>query len=139
MHPLRERLDDILPLAEFFLDKHSTKLGVCPKLIEEAERLLLGHAWPGNVRELENAIQRALVMCHGDVITAEDLGLQGIANISLVNASLDRQMRETEQVFIKRTLEACSGRKRDAAKALGISDRTLRHKLQRIREQGVIL
>ena len=101
--------------------------------------MLLGHAWPGNVRELENAIQRALVMCHGDVITAEDLGLQGIANISLVSASLDRQMRETEQVFIKRTLEACRGRKRDAAKALGISDRTLRHKLQRIREQGVIL
>lgn len=140
MHPLRDRLEDILPLAEFFLDKHSTKLGVCPKLIEEAERLLLGHAWPGNVRELENAIQRALVMCHGDVITAEDLGLQGIANISLVNASLDRQMRETEQVFIRRTLEACSGKKRDAAKALGISDRTLRHKLQRIREQdGIIL
>ncbi len=140
LHPLRDRLEDILPLAEFFLEKHSSKLDVFPKLDEDAQRLLLGHAWPGNVRELENAIQRALVMYQGEVITAEDLGLQGSTTSLPGNATLYRQMRETEQVLIRRALESCSGRRRDAAKALGISDRTLRHKLQRIREQdGIIL
>jgi DNA-binding NtrC family response regulator len=72
--PLRERQEDILPLARHFLKKYQDDAGPL-ELSPEAERALTVHLWPGNVRELENVIQRAIAMIRGTVITETDLGL----------------------------------------------------------------
>jgi DNA-binding NtrC family response regulator len=72
--PLRERIEDILLLARYFLTKHHS--GPAPlELSDGAERALIGYSWPGNVRELENVIQRAIAMTTSTLITADDLGL----------------------------------------------------------------
>ncbi|NIV93078.1 AAA family ATPase [candidate division KSB1 bacterium] len=72
--PLRDRKEDILPLAEYFVKKYATKINkTVYGLDEEAQRILKQHDWYGNVRELENAIERAVALCFGDVITKADL------------------------------------------------------------------
>src|SRR4051812_7684097 len=75
---LRDRADDILPLADFLLQKHEKQNGARYELDSEARRALVDHDWPGNVRELENRIQRATLVCQGARVTASDLGL-GVA------------------------------------------------------------
>lgn len=76
--PLRQRLGDILPLAERLLAKHVNKMKHAPvRLSAEAQKCLVGYSWPGNVRELDNAVQRALILQQGGVIQAEDFCLAG--------------------------------------------------------------
>jgi two-component system, NtrC family, response regulator GlrR len=75
MPPLRERLEDILPLAEYFIGKGSPAYGPAPRLDTAAAAALLAYAWPGNVRELENAIERALAVAEGGRIETADLSL----------------------------------------------------------------
>src|SRR6188474_501834 len=72
---LRDRPDDILPIAELLLGRHAERNGGYYELDSEARRALVDHDWPGNVRELENRIQRATLVCHGARVTATDLGL----------------------------------------------------------------
>jgi len=73
---LRERPGDILPLAQFFLERYARRLAVQPaRLSSSAEQRLLEHAWPGNIRELENAIHHALLVCHAERVEADDLRL----------------------------------------------------------------
>jgi DNA-binding NtrC family response regulator len=80
---LRDRADDILPLAEHLLQKHAEGEGRAPfKLSEAARQALLDHEWPGNVRELDNRIQRAVLVCKEATITPADLGLEGTAGAS---------------------------------------------------------
>lgn len=152
--PLRQRPADILPLAERLLRRHAAKLHMANvQLGDSARQALLAHAWPGNVRELDNAMQRALILQQGGLIQAADLCLQGApgavptrtAAVALpgVTAAVERDeplddaRRQHEFQHIMATLKSERGRRREAAERLGISPRTLRHKLAQMRDAGL--
>jgi DNA-binding NtrC family response regulator len=131
--PLRERMDDLVPLAAHFLEKHGRRLGrpAC-SLSPEAMETLLRHAWPGNARELENVIERALVLGRGDVLHVEDLpeALRARpASIPATDAPL-RPLSEVERAHIERTLREVHGNKAAAARLLGFDRKTLYRKLE---------
>lgn len=171
--PLRDRKDDILPLAQKLLERHAAKQhrrGV--QLSEEAKQTLVFYPWPGNVRELDNVMQRALILQPGPVINAVDLGLQiqnsysakpllvegsqsSPLSASDIPASLVAQeaeykqeqakldgdvlgsdLRQREFEIIAETLKQERGSKKNTAERLGISPRTLRYKMARLREEG---
>jgi transcriptional regulator with PAS, ATPase and Fis domain len=136
--PLRERPEDLLPLARLFLRTLGPGHGhERPSLDGSAERALLAHAWPGNIRELRNVLERALLLSDDGVIRQADLGLSGGPRRSAPGAAAPglRALRPdaAEQArTIREALEACRGRKGEAARALGISRETLRLKLRRL-------
>ncbi|MCR6653575.1 MAG: sigma-54 dependent transcriptional regulator [Cellvibrionaceae bacterium] len=190
--PLRDRREDILPLANRLLERHAVKqhrVGV--RLADEAKAALYNYNWPGNVRELDNVMQRALILQPGNLIRAADLGLQTqqvfSAKPSLIEASaahfsapppmafdmpraapvapvssysddrwsdadtmlfaqrggeraesdlLGSDLRQREFEIIAETLRRERGSKKNTAERLGISPRTLRYKLARLREEG---
>lgn len=139
---LRERPQDILPLAESFIRRHCAEPDRPPKLTPAAARQLVGYDWPGNVRELENVIQRGLVMVDDQTMDVRDLRFDDVPRLN-PQATQDReqplgsQLRDQEQQLIIDTLRELHGSRSAAAERLGISVRTLRHKLQRMREQGL--
>ncbi len=156
--PLRERPADIVPLAEQLLTKHATKMRRCGvELSPEAAQALRSHRWPGNVRELDNIVQRALILQPGLCITPADLHLdpgaipveQAAESMSMAAISaaeleeagnqLGAGMRQHEFQLIIEALRATGGSRKDAAEQLGISPRTLRYKLARIRESDIDL
>jgi len=132
--PLRERPQDILPLARHFLAIWSQRLGRnIAELGEEVERRLLAHAWPGNVRELENAIERGIVLAGGDRLDVDDLLLDEPADPARdaarpgdLQAFLDAAARER----IEAALASAGGKRVEAARQLGI-DRTTLYRLMR--------
>ncbi|WP_062060528.1 sigma-54-dependent transcriptional regulator [Cellvibrio sp. OA-2007] len=200
--PLRDRAEDIIPLAEKILQKHAQKQnrrGV--SLSASAQQMLLAYPWPGNVRELDNIMQRALILQEGKSIQADDLGLGangpysqsptnysqkpnlleaaqavntsgdfdsvgaasfaaqayarasqfpvgGVAdNIALVsnqpvhhpslnNPALGNDLKQREYEIIMNTLRNERGSRKNTAERLGISARTLRYKIARLREEG---
>ncbi len=157
---LRERREDILPLANSMLARYAGLygLGQPPRLDQAAQHALQHYDWPGNVRELENVIQRSAILCLQGVITAGDLLLQSSAFAPAIQATpaaveasaygdgetpairdLDAELADNERKLIADALRECHGSKKQAAERLGISPRTLRHKLQRLRESGVEL
>jgi two-component system response regulator FlrC len=147
LHPLRDRKQDILPLAHFLLQRHANGQA-CPELTQEAESRLAEHGWPGNIRELDNVMQRAMILKRGAKITAEDLCFE-VANeasaprpakvIELPDQDNDLcdELRKREQRLIIEALQAGNGNRKYAAMKLGISQRTLRYKLARMRDEGV--
>jgi two-component system response regulator FlrC len=136
---LKQRRQDIRPLAEHFLSKHGGATGAT--LSDAALNALVAHDWPGNVRELENVVQRALVLCDGTAIGPLDLGLPLATGPALdVRAlPLDERMLHTEVGIVAEALKDHAGRREATARALGISVRTLRHKLKRWRDMGIHL
>ena len=134
--PLRERREDVPALLDVFLRRFASEAGEAPKTISrEALDLLLKHAWPGNVRELENVVHRAVVLARGDLITAADLplplhGLRAEA-ASDPAGSLPDQLAALEKRLIADALRTAEGVQVRAAKALGISERHLRYRLQK--------
>jgi two-component system response regulator FlrC len=147
---LRERPRDILPLARHLMQRHLRCGEVLPPLTPEAEARLLAHRWPGNVRELDNLMQRALILCDGECIQAADLHFEGIdagapaAGIPAVAAEeaagsgrLSDDLRNVEEQMILDALRTGNGSRKQAAEILGISPRTLRYKLQKLREAGI--
>ena len=138
--PLRERRPDIAPLAEHFLAKHGDQC-IGAWLSDAAMHALTNHDWPGNVRELENVIQRALVLWRGDPIQPDDLGLlAGVPRrLDTGPLPLEERLRNTEVEIVAEVLRDHAGRRGAAAHALGISERTLRHKLKRWRDMGIHL
>lgn len=160
--PLRERPDDILPLAQRMIELHARGTRQ-PQLTSSAMARLLDHPWPGNVRELDNVIQRALILAPGErldagVIRFEPMGNEPAAVISAFNelddpasdfdhdeddddlpGYLDMDLRSREERLILEALRAESGKRKEAAARLGISPRTLRYKLARLREAGVAI
>jgi len=158
---LRERPLDIVPLAQKLLGMHTRKMGRMPVVLDEsAHQALLEHSWPGNVRELDNVMQRALIMQSGTVISDFHLRLdpfdhspQGpsaavaVPQPLLVGAAADNgadeggvlgddlQRREFE--IIIDTLKTERGSRKNTAEKLGISPRTLRYKLARMRDVGI--
>ncbi|ROR34927.1 sigma-54-dependent transcriptional regulator [Inmirania thermothiophila] len=138
--PLRERPGDILPLARHLLARHVPAGRPLPRLTAAAERLLLAHHWPGNVRELENALQRALILADGGEVDAWALRLEAEAPPRAggeAPADLGSDLRSREHQLILEALRAGGGSRKKAAEHLGISPRTLRYKLARMREAGI--
>ncbi len=131
--PLRERREDILPLAAHFLRRYAAEAGRQMTLSVESERALLGHAWRGNVRELENAIERAVVLARGAEITPEDLVLEqpttALADSAdtTLQGALDRAAAEC----IRTALAATNGQRNEAARLLGIERTTLYRMMKR--------
>ena len=155
--PLRARAGDILPLAEHLLRRHAMdqKL-VLPDLATTACQKLLAYNWPGNVRELENVMQRALILAKDQKITAEEILFDTDAVYSVEeetswdedidDAQSDRvpgieklgnELRQQEHQIILDTLISCDGSRKAVAERLGISPRTLRYKLARMRDVGI--
>ena len=171
--PLRERCDDILPLAESILRQHAKKMGRSGvQLSTTAQHALQAHAWPGNVRELDNSIQRALIMQNGQILYPNDFFLASQS----VSASLQSKNQTTDQALptnnrsttndaaaerdqathssmdqssdlfndvkqhefrlIAKALQATQGSKKLAAEKLGMSPRTLRYKMAKMRDSG---
>jgi two-component system response regulator FlrC len=139
--PLRDRRDDILPLATHLLQVRARAGVRIPALSADAAHLLLTYAWPGNVRELDNLLQRALVLVEGSVIEAEHILFEKQPATLLPPAGDSprlQQMRErAERDVILEALRAANGSRREVAEKLGISPRTLRYKLARIRSAGI--
>ena len=147
--PLRERRADILPLAELFLSKYQPADRPLKLDIPAAEKIRRA-TWQGNVRELENCIQRAVILSQPDglvreedvVITEPLLSVEPAhaeAQVEDPQARLDGDLKQREHELICEALEASGGKKKEAAERLGISPRTLRYKLARLRECGVAL
>ncbi len=135
--PLRERLQDILPLARRFLTDMAAAMGRSGmRLDPAAERVLLRYDWPGNVREMENVIQRAVILATGDVIKQEHLHLVSASATAQASTSDDEahDLKTLEKSHIMATLASVGGSRKLAAQKLGMSERTLRHKLQQYRE-----
>lgn len=138
--PLRERPEDISPLAQHFVQRHRQNCArrELPALSEATLKILGEHCWGGNVRELENAIQRGLVNCDGPLIEPDHLQLDMVM-LDQVARTLNERRLQGEAQMIQQTLVEHNGHRKQAAAALGISERTLRYKLQKLREQGVDL
>ncbi|MBS4164921.1 Acetoacetate metabolism regulatory protein AtoC [Candidatus Protochlamydia amoebophila] len=124
--PLRERKEDIIPLAEHFIEKicqenHTEK----KKLSESAQKKLLTYRWPGNVRELANVVERSVVMDPGKIIQGDHLYLEGPG----VNVMAGKTIQELEKQLIVETLQMHQNRTK-VAETLGISVKVLRDKLE---------
>jgi len=146
--PLRTRRDDVLPLAMQLLGSRCRPGAPIPALSAEAAHLLLTYPWPGNVRELDNLLQRALILVNGPVILPAhiqfELANEGAAAqakpaaaATAAPASLAASLDERERDLILDALRAGNGSRREVAESLGISARTLRYKLARLREAGI--
>ena len=138
---LGERTEDILPLARKLLDKHANAVSKSRLTLgKDAERELTAYSWEGNIRELDNVMQRAAILAAGPEVSAVDLMLSPsvmalpVATDSAAEES-DLDMKAVEKRHILDALQACGGVKKLAAERLGISERTLRYKLQRYREE----
>ena len=122
--PLRERREDVPLLAAHFLDRQASRYGRRVTLAPDAMTALLEHPWPGNVRELEHVVERALLMCAGDVVHAADLLLAGSGGSVRSDGGGrfdDLSLEEAERYLIQRALDRYSGNVSDAARALGLS------------------
>ncbi len=130
--PLRERKEDILTLADYFLERFSEENNKRKKqLSASAQKRLLEYPWPGNIRELANTIERAVVMNSGDLIEADHLRLDPSSPALLsVPVAKEMTLADLEKQHILETLAACNHNRTRAAKSLGISVRTLRNKLR---------
>ena len=131
---LRQRPDDIVPLAQHFLAEHGGRSGrVGLRLVPLAEKFLRAHAWPGNVRELENVMQRAVILATGDLDDVKALHLP----LSRAAEGPTSTVGDLERTHILETLASVGGSRKQAGERLGMSERTLRHKLKQYREAGL--
>jgi two-component system response regulator FlrC len=156
--PLRERPADLEPLAQLFARRYC---GPRARVTAGALRLLGGHSWPGNVRELENTLQRAALLAGGRSIGADLIefepapergrvaasaaaaagmaGVGGVGGVDDAGSGVEGpgfSLVDAERETIRRTLAHTRGNRTEAARALGISPRTLRYKLKRFRDAG---
>jgi len=168
---LKDRKEDILPLAEHIINKMAKSNGCeIPKISKEAELKLVNHLWPGNIREMDNVIQRAFILHIDNVITPEDMPMESVAQdtpmisdagqstqaiaetaghsanvISSIEAeqllkagsNLNAELRSREFDKILEILQITMGNRKMAAEKLGISQRTLRYKLAKMRDNGI--
>ncbi|MCH1492308.1 MAG: sigma-54 dependent transcriptional regulator [Luminiphilus sp.] len=139
--PLRERTLDIEPLVKRFLANHGQDrvLSVSDAAVEK----LAAHSWPGNIRELDNCIQRAVILASSSEIGPEAIvfdALPEAASTDPVDApALDGDLKARERELIFSALSAVRGNRKQACTRLGISERTLRYKLARFRDEGYAL
>ncbi|WP_347402037.1 sigma-54 interaction domain-containing protein [Ectothiorhodospira lacustris] len=149
--PLRERPGDILPLARRLIYVHGRGIDHA-RLTTAAASRLVDHTWPGNVRELDNVIQRAMILRDGDELDSMSIQFEAMASAELRNSHpsapvpaaaetqrLGDRLRSREEQLILDALRVEEGSRKDAAARLGISPRTLRYKLARLRDAGVTI
>jgi len=134
--PLRERPEDILPLASLFIGEFTKGRA---RFSQSVADCLIRYSWPGNVRELRNAMERAALLCQGEMVLPEHLPsrvrVEAGSPVGVGPAEAQR-LEEVERQTILQTLRKNSFNRTETAKALGISRRTLVYKLQRLRELG---
>jgi len=142
--PLRDRQSDIPSLAKTLIARHFKGDSMQPVFTKQAMKRLVGHAWRGNVRELENVVQRALIMMSGNDIQAEDLIFENeevdyLSSFApkVDDKGLNEGVRVAEEGLILKTLEDVSGSRKHTAERLGISPRTLRYKIAKMRDSGI--
>jgi two-component system response regulator FlrC len=144
--PLSERVDDILPLAKHLVACYCQKSGEPIAEFSPAARSKLNaYSWPGNVRELDNVIQRALILHTDQVIDASDMMIENFDTASVTEVEqnevtedkLGSELKIQEHQIILDTLQSCHGSRKDVAERLGISPRTLRYKIARMRDSGI--
>jgi transcriptional regulator with PAS, ATPase and Fis domain len=134
--PLRERREDVLLLANLFIEESNNELGKTIRGISENARdLLLNYSWPGNVRELKNVLERAMILSVTDVISSETLPIelrenQGSSGPSPLHPD-ETSLESVEKKHISKVLSMVNGNKSKAARSLGISRSTLREKLKK--------
>ncbi|MCP3851051.1 MAG: sigma-54-dependent Fis family transcriptional regulator [Gammaproteobacteria bacterium] len=156
---LKDRKEDIVPLAKHIINKMAKQGGVeIPQLSPEAERKLVNHNWPGNIREMDNVIQRAFILHIDHVITPQDMpiemntemltvenkavepvSVQAVPVNNKANSNLNDELRGREFDKILEILSITMGNRKMAAEQLGISQRTLRYKLAKMREDGITI
>lgn len=134
--PLRERREDVLPLAREFLGRSD---GGRKRLSPATEALLVHYSWPGNIRELENTMVRAAILAPGDVILPDNLppnirAVQAAAGDSETDDALT--LSHVERRAILQALDRCDGNRTEAAQALGISRRKLLYRLKEYRDDS---
>lgn len=142
--PLRERPEDILPLAEHFLKRFATQArrpGLT--LATEARRRLQDHPWPGNVRELRNLMERLAFLSQGERIEPEDLSFMlspdvASSRLPALDLGLENATREFQRDFIRRSIREARDNMTDAAKLLGLHRSNLYRKMKQLdmREVG---
>ncbi len=157
--PLRSRPGDILPLAKELLQRHVSDGKPLPDFDRQALEKMQAYSWPGNVRELDNVMQRALILRSGDKITVDDLVFEDAGSmLAVINSSasgeaeepqeaailqaaggLGEGVRSAEESIILQTLQMENGSRKITAEKLGISPRTLRYKMARMKDSGVII
>jgi len=134
---LRERRDDIPALVDHFVRKHAQRTGRRIDRVDEgAMTVLQQYDWPGNVRELENTIERAVVLCDGNVISGRTVSILSAATpqtTGLPSLKLRQNIEWVERETIRRALESSRGVKKDAAELMGISQRALSYYLAKYR------
>lgn len=130
---LRQRRQDIPPLATHFLRQHATRYHKSISGFEPAAlQLMAEHAWPGNVRELEHAVERAVLLATGDQIQASHLGLRATPGANPpANAFEQLKLDEAERILVRSALERAGGNIHQAAKALGLSRAALYRRIER--------
>ncbi len=150
--PLAERPGDIMALAEHLLNKHHNNSDVIPEFSSSAKNKMLAYQWPGNVRELDNVIQRALILQQGNIIDVDDLFIEdftlvtpiatvvpdtSVSKTVHIEDKLGSELKLQEHQIILDTLKACQGSRKAVAERLGISPRTLRYKIAKMRDVGI--
>ncbi len=145
--PLRERPEDILPLARDFVEQFSAKMGkLSLRMSKKVEKILVSSRWEGNVRELKNCLERAVILCKGDLITEEHLpvalvrdSISGYENgkgnvLKMVDFNLPPEgisIDELEKHLVLQALKKSKNNKTKAAKLLGLSRGTFRYRLEK--------
>ncbi|MDI1230929.1 MAG: sigma-54 dependent transcriptional regulator [Methylobacter sp.] len=157
--PLRNRPGDILPLAQEFMQRHGQEGKKLPEFDSQAVEKMQAYRWPGNVRELDNVVQRALILRTDDNITVDDLVFEDSGSMMARGASFEAVqttqatpidekpeigglgvgVRSAEESIILQTLQMENGSRKITAEKLGISPRTLRYKMARMKDSGVII
>ena len=154
--PLCDRPDDIIPLTKKLLEKHALSARrAIPILAEEATQKLVEYMWPGNVRELDNVVQRSLILQSGDFISESDIHFEAarrakpvlntttekvvVEEVEIDNnaESLTGDLKQREWNLILGAIKTAKGSRKMTAEKLGISERTLRYKLARMRDAGI--
>ncbi len=131
---LRERLDDIPVLVNYFIKRYSKKLEKkITGISKQALNRLLKHTWPGNIRELENAIECGIVLCKGETIKQDDLEIKTTGSKEL---SEDKTLAQLEKEDILKRLKRFFGNRKRTAESLGISLRNLQYKLSQWKKDG---
>ena len=130
--PLRDRRDDIPPLAEHFLRQHSERyrrgiMGFTPQALDALRQ----HSWPGNVRELDHVVERAVLMSSSSVVTVFDLALQSTPDARVSARLEEMSLEEAERLLITKALARFEGNANRAAEALGLSRSALYRRLQK--------
>lgn len=146
--PIRERKGDILPVAQYLLAKHAAKMRITGAMLKpSAQSKLEAHPWPGNVRELDNVIQRALILSPNaqinedhiafDMMSLTPVVVEAAAEEDCAASILGKGVQQHEFRIIAQALVDANGKRKVVADKLGISPRTLRYKIAKMRESGI--